>query len=63
MDAFEATMIAKEGTEDQEKQLEAWQYLIDTGLVWNLQGWFVRTATWLIQNGKCTRPAPKWEDL
>lgn len=31
--------------------LSAWQYLIDTGQVWNLQGWFGRTASALIEEG------------
>ena len=56
MDSFEAVMIAEEGDDDAEKQLEAWQYLIDTGLCWQLQGWFGRTAEGLIQQGKCSRP-------
>ena len=38
-----------------EQQIEAWQYLIDTGLAWTLQGWFGRTAAALIEQGVCTR--------
>ncbi len=38
-----------EGT--REEQLEAWQYLLDSGLVWQLQGWFGRTAMDLIEQG------------
>jgi len=34
-----------------EEQTEAWQYLIDTGLAWELQGWFGRTANQLIKKG------------
>ena len=33
--------------------IEAWQHLIDTGLCWQLQGWFGRTARDLIDNGIC----------
>lgn len=33
--------------------LAAWQYLIDTGLVWRLQGWFGRVAQGLIKAGLC----------
>ncbi len=39
-----------------EQRLEAWQHLIDTGLCWQLQGWFGRTAVDLIERGLC-RPA------
>ena len=38
-----------EGTEEQ--IIEAWQYLHDTGLAYELQGWFGRTAQELIQEG------------
>lgn len=35
----------------QEDQLTAWQYLVDTGLAWMLQGWYGRTANELIEQG------------
>lgn len=56
MDAYTAVGIA-EGfieSEGEEQTIEAWQTLIDTGLVWSLQGWFGRTARTLIDNGICT---------
>jgi hypothetical protein len=34
-----------------EEQLAAWQSLVDTGLVWQLQGWYGRTADQLIREG------------
>ena len=57
MTAVTATMIA-EGIEEasEEKQIEAWQYLVDTGLAWKLQGWFSRTAASLIEAGVIHRP-------
>ena len=54
---FNAVGIAEGFIEcdDEEKIIEAWQYLIDTGLAWSLQGWFGRTAIDLIEQGICTR--------
>ena len=37
--------------ESEEQMIEAWQHLVDTGLVWQLQGSFGRTATALIEQG------------
>ena len=56
MTTYRATMIA-EGVEEpknEEEYIQAWQHLIDSGVVWNLQGWFGRTATALIAEGICT---------
>lgn len=39
-----------------EEQLEAWQYLVDTGLAWTLQGWYGRTAKALIDAGEINPP-------
>ena len=37
-------------------EAEAWQFLIDSGLCWQLQGWFGRTAMHLIDEGLCHYP-------
>lgn len=51
-DSFEAIMIAEGMIESsEEKYNSAWQYLVDTGLAWQLQGWFGRTATQMIEQG------------
>lgn len=34
-----------------EQQIEAWQYLHDTGLAYSLQGWYGRTAQALLEEG------------
>lgn len=62
MDIFSATMIAEGVDEaDDETLQEAWQMLIDTGAAWQLQGWFGRTATDLIEQG-FVQPFPRPEN-
>lgn len=39
-----------------DEQLEAWQQLVDTGLIWRLQGWYGRTAKQLIDQGLIDPP-------
>lgn len=34
----------------------AWQELINSGLVWTLQGWFGRMAVRFIEQGFCSKP-------
>jgi hypothetical protein len=59
INTFNAVGIAEGFIEaDSEEQvIEAWQYLVDSGIVWQLQGWFGRTATDLIERGFITAPA------
>lgn len=60
MDDFTATMIVEGCWEmvntepSEEAYLEAAQHLIDTGLAWQLQGFFGRTCAALIDAGHCT---------
>ena len=56
MDSFQAVGIAEGFIEcdDEGQVIEAWQYLVDTGMAWQLQGWFGRTANRLIEQGILT---------
>lgn len=58
MDTFTAIMIAEgaDEAESEEQAIDAWQHLIDTGLAWQLQGSFGRTAQALIEQGICHLP-------
>ena len=61
MDRFDAIGIV-EGwieTDIMSESIQAWQYLIDTGLVWELQGWYGRRAKVLIESGVCTESQEK----
>jgi hypothetical protein len=52
MDTVTAVMIAEGCEEASEAQtIEAWQVLHDTGLAYQLQGWFGRTARALLEAG------------
>ena len=60
MDAFDAIMLI-ECNEDvtNEQYVDAFQALIDDGIVWKLQGFYGRTATNLIEEGYCTPAQPR----
>lgn len=52
---LDAILLIEEGKRDpaDEAVVAAWQHLINTGLVWQLQGWFARRAIYLIEQGVC----------
>ena len=56
MDMYTAVAIAEGMQEaDDEETLDAYQYLVDNGIIWKLQGSFGRVAQHLIDAGliKC----------
>ncbi len=52
---FNATMIVEgvDPVEMEEEYAEAVQHLIDTGIIWQLQGFFGRIASDFINSGLC----------
>jgi hypothetical protein len=56
MDNVKAVMLieGEQRTDYPEEILEAWQYLVDSGMAWRLQGSYGRTAMTLIEEGLIT---------
>jgi len=57
MDSYTAVGLAEGFIEadSEDEVIEAWQHLVNTGLAWQLQGFFGRTAEALIENGLIER--------
>jgi hypothetical protein len=53
-DQLDKMMKFEQGELDTDEVVELFQGLIDSGLVWNLQGFYGRTAKTLIDLGYCT---------
>lgn len=51
---FDDILRYENGELDLDEALSFFQYLIDTGLAWRLQGHYGRTAQHLIEDGLCT---------
>lgn len=47
--------------ESENEYIQAWQHLLDTGYVWQLQGWFGRTAMQMVEAGILTWNNPPYE--
>lgn len=67
IDSYHATAIAEGfamGEPTMQDQLTAWAYLIRTGLCWQLQGHFGRTANDFIERGIITPEGEiSWETV
>jgi hypothetical protein len=55
MSTLDAIMDIECNDVSEERLIECYQYLIDDGIVWQLQGFYGRTAMALIENGLCHR--------
>ncbi len=53
MDQVSKIMAFEQGDLDFDQTVELFQELIDSGLVWQLQGSYGRMASSLIENGYC----------
>ena len=57
MDAYRAVALAEGFEEGSDDEIQAaWQFLVDSGLAWKLQGSFGRQAMWLIESGFIDAP-------
>ena len=56
IDTLEFVMSYEAGQLDDETTIAGFQSLIDTGVAWQLQGHYGRTAKALIEAGLCTLP-------
>jgi hypothetical protein len=61
MNTMDAVMNVEMGECDEDTYIASMQHLIDTAIVWRLQGFFGRRAVEMIEAGVCT--APDWVDL
>jgi hypothetical protein len=55
LDLTSAIIDFENGDLDRDEVIELFQYLVDTGLAWTLQGSYGRTAAALIDAGEITR--------
>lgn len=65
MDTYTACSIVEgfDGEEHtQDEIIKAWQSLIDSGVVWGLQGWYGRSASDLIRQGLCRPKGGRTKD-
>ena len=61
MNRYDAVMIVEEGTADEETYIAAMQHLINTAIVWQLQGSFGRKAVEMVEASICYTPT--WADV
>lgn len=59
VDTLQAVLICEgvQMPQDEQEYIEAWQCLVDTGIVWQMQGWYQREATAMLNKGILNHPA------
>jgi len=58
MNAIDAVILIESGDCSQDELIEAMQSLVDSGIVWELQGSYGRLANQMIEAGLLTTPPP-----
>lgn len=56
--SFDAIIMMENGELNEEEIIEAMQVIVDTGLIYHLQGSYQRLAQQLIEAGHLTTPPP-----
>lgn len=54
MDALDAIIAYEQGELDENETIALFQHLLDTGVVWHLQGSYGRTAAAMVEQGLIT---------
>jgi hypothetical protein len=54
MSDIDAILTIESDESTEYETIQAFQHLINSGVVWRLQGWYGRMAHHLIQSGVCT---------
>lgn len=63
MNTFDAVMMIESNTGTEEEYIAAMQHLIDTAVIWQLQGSYGRLAVEMIEAGVCQPPEWTQGDL
>lgn len=56
MSTLDAILLIEGGEASDAEIIEAFQVLVDDGIVWKLQGWYGRAASQMLDAGLLTRP-------
>ena len=59
VDTLQAVLICEgvQMPQDEQEYIQAWQCLLDTGTVWQMQGWYQREVVAMLDKGILKHPA------